>query len=280
MAEIKSAYTPKQRAIWRMLFGEELGLAPTAEERVRLGQASKTDSIATGLLPRAAGPSEYESLLQRLPEGARAKVDSMKAGLLPRASKEGMLSQYDRWIQDLVPEERAKVFKMRAGLIPKAGKAEEPTRESILAAGGRYAEKIAKTRKQMEATQPIPIKDMLAAYALPEGKARDGVVKGALELSKKPLIEKEGPSYKNLEKTLETYGDSATISRRALERFTPDSDMNELVGGFPIARQALKEYQRLRKQGINEREASRKIQEKYGYDLEKLRDIYYVETGR
>ena len=280
--KITGAFTPKQNMLYKLLFGEDLPgyLPPTGEERLRAGVASKTDSIATGLLPRATGPSEYEGLLQRLPEGARAKVDSMKAGLLPRASKGGTLSPYEGWIQELAPEEREKVFKTRAGLLPRAGQEKEIKRESILSAGGRYAEKIAKTRRQMEATTPVSIEDMLNAITMPEGKGREDYLKSVLELGRKPLIEKESPAYGNLVKTLETYGDSAAIARRALEKFSPDSDMNELVGGFQIAKQALSEYQTFRKQGVNEREASRKIQEKYGYDLETLRGLYYVETGK
>ena len=279
--KITGAFTTRQNMLYKILFGVDIPgyLPPTGEERFRAGVASKTDSISAGLLPRAAAPSEYERLLQRHPEESRAKIDSIKAGLLSRTST-GTTSIYDKWLVRQPEAVRDSAFKMRAGLIPRAGKPEEPKRESVLAAGGRYAEKIAKTRKQMEATLPVPVKDVLALISMPKGKTRDEYFKELLELTRKPLIEKEGPAYKTLEKTLETYDDSSAIAKRAFEKFSPDADMNEVVGGFPIARQALNEYQTLRRQGITEREASRKIQEKYGYDLETLRGIYYVETGK
>jgi len=279
--KITGVFTPKQNMLYRLLFGKDIPgyLPPTVEGRLRAGVASKSDSIAAGLLPRASAPSEYERLLMRLLPEARSKADSIKAGFLPRASAK-TTSLYDEWIKRLSPEEREKVFRVRAGFIPRAGTEKKPERESILAAGGRYAEKIARTRKQMEATVPVTIEETLNALLMPEGEKRDKYLMGVLTAGKKPLIEKESPAYRNLEKTLKTYGDSAAITKRALEKFSSDSDMNELVASFPIARQALKEYQELRKRGMNEREASLNIQRKYGYDLETLRGIYYVETGK
>lgn len=269
MAEIKSPYTARQRALYRFLFKKELGLAPTTEERLRLGQASRADSIAAKLTPGAAAPSEYEKLLGRLPAEARPKADSIKAGLLSRATK-ATLSDYEKLRLRLPPEVRAKMDSIKAGLLPRAGKPEEPERESLLAAGSRYADIEAKTKKQL-GEGPVSFNEaMAAAFGLDVGKTE--------------LFEKGSPTEKNLRKRLEAYGDSSAIVSRALQKFTPDTDINELLNVFPVAEQAWNEFVELSKKGGGNRQAAQEaaeaIKNKYGYDIETIRNALYVKVAK
>lgn len=151
-------------------------------------------------------------------------------------------------------------------------------KESILAAGGRYAKKTAEKTKLLEAKIPREPLDLETLRQMTPGQVE--IILDSWSAGGEKIFEKGSPEEKNIRKELEVYGDSSAMMKRALEKFSPDSDVKELISSYPHARKALKEYQELRKQGLNEDLAGEQIQDKYGYDLETLRGIYYVETGK
>jgi len=231
-------------------------------------------------LPRAAGPSEYERLRLRIPEGARTRVDSMKAGLLPRTST-GTTSIYDKWLERQPEAVRDSAFKMRAGLIPRAGKAEEPKRESILDAVKRVSEDISKTKK-LETGRITPYSDQeLFGRILATDPAKQDSLLNFFT-SKTQSIFPEGSIGKILlGKRGEVKTDTLDLLNRAIEIGLPEEfDLNELKEGISIANKASAEFTELVKSGVKFKEAEKIIKSKYGMDYEDMEKLHYVDTGK
>lgn len=316
-------FSQQHNEIWRKLFGENLpGYMPDdAAERVRIGLGSRPDSMKVGLIPRA---SDFNVAQQRVEAGQGTQADSVRVGLLarpraataketaldrlniPAARKDSLLAGIPREKPEKKKEPSEKkqslINLVKSGQITQAqadsimggvtrdkpDKGKERKKVGLIEKGAGYAKEYATTKKLLESKLPkeqTQIFSEIEAFKNAPPEQQVVMLADLMDSESRRRIFKEGtPAAKNLVKKLEAYADSSQIVNRAIERFTPDTDLVELLETIPVAQQAWNEFVQLSQRGGGDQAAAQQaaqvIEQKYGIDIETLRNVLYVKTGK